>query len=792
MRRTTQTWIAVATLLCVAPTLHAQTAGCEAPVFEVDIFTAELSPDGTSSIVLSFDDPNPAGGVTGYNIYRSSNPALALGSWTQLGSGIADQNAAQPGIQWTGSSAGFPATGIWFYLATPFNEPCGVEGPWKSLRVNNTADFVDLLPGDGACRSEGGGCTLRAAVQEANALGGLETIVLGDAAYALTLEDSGVDGSADGDLDLTAPVILRGLGAVNTLIDAQGLDRVLHVWPGVEARVEGLTIQGGRSNRGGGLLVESMAQATLRGVAVNDNHSLGDGGGIALDVEAQLTFEHGTLSYNLADGSGGGLLADGFATLENSTLGWNVAGGIDDGSGAEPIGVTDGGAIFVGTDGAVSLVHATLSDNRATLGGALANSGAVEMRNTVVADSLEGGNCDGPVDSLGHNLSSDFSCDLTAPGDLQDVDPLLGPFQVYEGGGTGTYPPLEDSPVIEAAEDCLPVDQIFEERTFCCIGSAEVNPTFHILPSGLVYVGDHPWTLNSAGDHVSIVDSATNVAGGHLTIPDVEQIKAHPNGRKLYMLQSVNHTTPVTQNGLIAYDAVYNTATGLLFGNDLRDIAVRPGGARVVVTDATTDEARIFSAATNQEVAAIQFETDPQGIAVHPNGHRAYVTLLTTHKVKVVLLDTLQVIGEFNSGPQPVDAVFHPAGNRAYVLNHYGVSVTVTDGMDQVITTIDLGPVLGTAFDHFGSIAIHPSGDYVYVADGQLTGGIAVISTATNEVVDTIITTARRVAVHPLGARVYLAECGGVTGFKVISVPGHSILSQQTLRGSPCGIAVLP
>jgi hypothetical protein len=792
MRRMTQTWIAVAMLLCVASTLHAQTAACEAPVFEVDIFTAELSPDGTSSIVLSFDDPNPAGDVTGYNIYRSSNPAPALGSWTMLSSGIADQNAAQPGIQWTESSAGFPATGIWFYLATPFNEPCGVEGPWKSLRVNNTADFVDLIPGDGACWSEGGGCTLRAAVQEANALGGLETIVLGDAGYALTLEDTGAEGSADGDLDLTAPVILRGLGSVNTLIDAQGLDRVLHVWPGVVARVEGLTLQGGRSGRGGGLLVESMAQATLRGVAVNDNHSLGDGGGIALDVEAQLTLEHSTLSHNLADGSGGGLMADGFATIENSTLGWNAAGGIDDGSGAEGIGAADGGAICVGTDGAVSLVHATLSDNRATLGGALANAGAVEMRNTVVTDSFEGGNCDGPVDSLGHNLSSDFSCDLTAPGDLQDVDPLLGPLQVYGGGGTGTYPPLEDSPVIEAGEDCLAVDQVFAERRFCCIGAAEVNPTFHILPSGLVYVGDHPWQLNTAGDHVSIIGAATNVAGGYLTIPDVEQIKAHPNSRKLYMLQSVNHTTPVPQNGLIAYDAAYNTATGLFFGNDLRDIAVRPSGARVVVTDATTDEARIFNTTTNLEVAAIPFQSEPQGIAIHPQGWKAYVTLLSANKVKVVRLDTLQVIGEFTSGPQPVDAVFHPAGHRAYVLNHYGVSVTVIDGLDQVITTIDLGAPLGTGYDYFGSIAIHPSGDYVYVADGQLTGGIAVISTATNQVVDTIITAARRVAVHPLGARVYLADCEGATGFKVISVPGHSILSQQTLRGSPCGIAVLP
>lgn len=229
-----------------------------------------------------------------------------------------------------------------------------------------------------------------------------------------------------------------------------------------------------------------------------------------------------------------------------------------------------------------------------------------------------------------------------------------------------------------------------------------------------------------------------------------------------------------------------------MFGPDLRDVAVRPGGARVFVTDANTNEARIFGAATSQEVAAIPFQWDPQGIAMHPNGWKAYVTLLTANKVEVVNLSTNTVIGEFTSGPQPVDAVFHPNGHRAYVLNHYGVSVTVTDGSDQVLDTIDLGAPLQTPYDYYGSIAIHPDGDYVYVADGQLQGGVAVISTATDQVVDTIVTAGRRVAVHPLGKRLYVGECGAWNGFTVITLPSNSISSQQSLRGSPCGLAVLP
>jgi hypothetical protein len=144
-------------------TTHAQEAGCEAPAFEVDVFSAALAPDGTRSVVLSFDDPNPAGVATGYHIYRSPNPGLPLSAWSQTANAVVDSDASAPGIQWFETDGALPATGIWFYLATAYSEPCAEEEPWKSLRVNDTRDARDRMPGDGACLSEGGGCTLRAA-----------------------------------------------------------------------------------------------------------------------------------------------------------------------------------------------------------------------------------------------------------------------------------------------------------------------------------------------------------------------------------------------------------------------------------------------------------------------------------------------------------------------------------------------------------------------------------------------------------------------------------------------------
>ena len=56
-----------------------------------------------------------------------------------------------------------------------------------TFAVNNTADVVDAAPGNGVCATAGGVCTLRAAIQEANADPGGDTITLPAGTYKLIL-----------------------------------------------------------------------------------------------------------------------------------------------------------------------------------------------------------------------------------------------------------------------------------------------------------------------------------------------------------------------------------------------------------------------------------------------------------------------------------------------------------------------------------------------------------------------------------------------------------------------------
>src|SRR6266404_7208434 len=82
-----------------------------------------------------------------------------------------------------------------------------------TFTVNDTADAVDAAPGNGSCATAGGGCTLRAAIQEANANTGPDTITVPDGTYMLTIAGRDEDSAATGDLDITDDVTITGAGA---------------------------------------------------------------------------------------------------------------------------------------------------------------------------------------------------------------------------------------------------------------------------------------------------------------------------------------------------------------------------------------------------------------------------------------------------------------------------------------------------------------------------------------------------------------------------------------------------
>lgn len=149
--------------------------------------------------------------------------------------------------------------------------------------VATTADGVDVAPGDGICADAGGACTLRAAVQETNALAGADRITLPAGRYVLALAGAGEDAGASGDLDVHDALSLVGAGVEATFIDGNAADTVIDLHADARtARLEHLAIVNGwfeapctdwACSGAGGLFVRAGVMLALRHVDFRDNRS---------------------------------------------------------------------------------------------------------------------------------------------------------------------------------------------------------------------------------------------------------------------------------------------------------------------------------------------------------------------------------------------------------------------------------------------------------------------------------------------------------------------------------------
>jgi hypothetical protein len=241
-----------------------------------------------------------------------------------------------------------------------------------------------------------------------------------------------------------------------TLADAvatSGAGPALFVAAGASATVTDSIITGNFTNQSGALLLdEDGVSLTIVNSTIAGNTSVTGGAGIRAGG-ATLTIVNSTISGNQTTGSPGfgpALYVAGSktkATVTNSTISGNVA--------AENSSARS--AVF--SNGELTLINSTVVGNDG--GGIRRNSGTVTLFNSIVASQVTGPDCETPsVVSEGHNLDSDGTCNLTAPGDQPNVDPLLEPLQ-DNGGRTLTHALLAGSPAINAGAriGCPTTDQ---------------------------------------------------------------------------------------------------------------------------------------------------------------------------------------------------------------------------------------------------------------------------------------------------------------------------------------------
>ncbi|MBT8140306.1 MAG: DUF4347 domain-containing protein, partial [Gammaproteobacteria bacterium] len=369
-----------------------------------------------------------------------------------------------------------------------------------SFTVNTFADTVDANLGDGLALDAGGNTSLRAAIMEANALAGADSISLGSGTYTLTRAGTLEDLGSTGDLDITGDLTITGTGFNSTFIDGNNLDRVFDLLSGTST-LSGMTITGGDTtvaggdgagiqvnqtatlnlsdssitnsdaNKGGGLSVRGIA--TLTDVTI-DNNSAGSKGGGILVQGGNLSLNNSTISNNTSSGQGGGMLITNNATVvtaTNSTISGNTAS-------------TEGGAIRMsGNTATLGLQNVTITDNQAADGGGLfIASGDASLRNAIIAVNSATSNTDisGSVTSQGNNLIGNSTGTTGWLGsDILDVTPTLGALD-FNGGSTKTHALMSGSRGINegSATGAPALDQRGESRAGATdIGAYEYNPS---------------------------------------------------------------------------------------------------------------------------------------------------------------------------------------------------------------------------------------------------------------------------------------------------------------------------
>lgn len=262
-----------------------------------------------------------------------------------------------------------------------------------TFTVDDPSDFTDATPGDGKCDIGTNLCTLRAAVQEANAWPGADYIILPANTYSLATQ-LGVneDSAATGDIDISEDLVITGAGAASTIIDGGRAipgnttpDRVFQILAGTTVAITGVTIQNGSTsnipsgNQGGGGIYNA-GTLTLTDSTVTSNDSGQSGGGIH-NEQGILTIRRSSIINNTKSGSSGANLGGGIGalfgttTIIDSVISGNTAFG-------------SGGGVNL-TNGTMTITNSIIDSNAATgqTGGGISNSGDVTVVNSAVTNN---------------------------------------------------------------------------------------------------------------------------------------------------------------------------------------------------------------------------------------------------------------------------------------------------------------------------------------------------------------------------------------------------------------------
>ncbi|QYO65790.1 choice-of-anchor Q domain-containing protein [Leptolyngbya sp. 7M] len=411
---------------------------------------------------------------------------------------------------------------------TPTPSPSPTPDPFV---VDITSDESDESPGDGSCATESGGCSLRAAIEEANALPGEQEITFGIAGLLAGVPQTIVLGS---EIAITDDTKILGPGADQLSIDGgPGSNRIFSI-SGAAADISGLTLTGGggqgvlASGRGGAVYAID-ADVSLVGIGLGSNSAINSGIAVAFEGSGSHRIERSLIASN--SGFGCGAIAK-FGTsdlvIENTTISGNSIGAGNAGA-----------AMCTFTAGITAVRNSTITANAGVsfTGGVYHSGGTLAVGSTIISGNSASARpeiffASGMFISEGFNLIGDSAGDAGDTSlpiaylatDILDTAPMLGALQ-NNGGSTATHRPLVFSPVIDAgnsfgaATDQRGFQRMFDIAAYPNAGDGADIGAFELIGPTSAYVS----ILGriQMDDGLPIRGAVVTVYGGGMETPPV-------------------------------------------------------------------------------------------------------------------------------------------------------------------------------------------------------------------------------------------------------------------------------
>jgi CSLREA domain-containing protein len=585
--------------------------------------TKNLVEDGSCSAALSGDPALDAlannGGHTQTMALLAGSPAIDAGN---------DTACVTPPVSGL-DQRGFPR---------PLGAHCDI-GALENDHQTGTPSFIANTTedtDDGLCDFYVGGksdCTLREAINHANARSGADTITFDSILSGTTITigsalptlngDVIIDGSAptmpvtiDGDgtyrpflvgsftVTLKRLVIIDGMSSFGGAIFNDGGDLQVNditfsgntaiggagIWNNSgPLAVTNSTFSGNSaSDLGGGIY--NNGTLTLTNSTLSGNTAISTGGaGIYNEFAATATVSDSTFSANdTASGSGAGILNAGSLNVSASTLKTNTGsvygGGIYNNDGTATVSNStfsanstggNGGGIY--NSGTLTLLNSTLSGNGAPSGGGVNNQDVLHLANTIIANSTNGGDCvnGASLSTNTHNLVEDGSCSAGLSG-----DPMLGPL-ADNGGPTQTMALLSGSIAMDAGDD-----------TVCAAD-----------PVNNLDQGGQSRPIDGDGDGTPTCDIGAFEQGrATTTLITADTPDPSVPGQLVAVTVTVSATTGTPTGTVSISGADVNCAFTLLGGTGTCNVTFTSGGDKTVTATYSGDEAHAGSSDTEPHV----------------------------------------------------------------------------------------------------------------------------------------------------------------------------------------------